>query len=568
MSIGQRRFILNASLVFVVAFALGLGDLLTDAPQPPRPRPDTRAQAPRKSGDDAGFSIALTQPTDPFLVGRQTIAVEAEVPAGDRILQVDFFVDGRLVDTDRQAPYAITFDFGSDIRRHTLVVTALTGGGRRAKVSFVSRAARVDGDPERPMVVVPAVVRDAAGRLVDGLSVSDFTVLENGERQAILHFDHTPAPLSIGVVLHAPDPVASARGPLLRQAALLADDLPPYHALAFLDAPRAGAGAPPPAGRAAQASLIASAAPTRRSAEPALPDLGFTYDRARFVQRLAEAAGIRPAANRQLSLADAFAAAARALADEPRGRVLVALVASSPGSGTCPVLAAETPGGAAADEGAGETPEDAPPAGIEPAGDADATGGGPGPAADAGPSPAPEPVDAALAGALEALKMAGVTLHVLAVGEAEGGLFEALRKATDESGGEFLEARSQAGLEAFSRLLAETLAGQYLISYRPPHPERAGWRTLKMRVRPPDLVVRVRDAYYQAPPEEPEPPARAAGPRPAARAGAAAGPAGAAAGPAGRQPGEATRPAPEEEDAAAPAPDEDTETAPPPPDGR
>jgi hypothetical protein len=512
----QRRILVHAVLVLVAVFVLGPGLLMPEGPEPKRPRPGGRAAVPKKSGEDAGFSIALTQPTDPFLVGRHTIGVEAVVPPGDRILQVDFFVDGRLVDTDRQAPYSSTYDFGGEIKRHTIVVSALTGGGRRAKVSFVSRAAQLDGDPARPITIIPAIVRDAAGRLVDGLSVSDFTLLENGQRQTILHFDREPAPLSIGVVLHVSDPVAAARGPLLRQAAVLADDLPPYHSLAFLDAPRAPRPAPgrAPAGGTVQASLIASPSPARRVAEPALPALDFTHDRHLFVQRLAEAAGVRAAApSRQPSLAEGLAAGAAALSGRPRGRVLIALVAARPAAGACPVLAAETPAAAAADgcdtaEGCDRDRPDRGP-GADPVEEE--------PTADQGgtvdPEDPPEPADEALAASLEEVRKAGVTLHVLALGDARGGTFEALRRATEDTGGEFLAARSQPGLEAFSRLLTETLLRQYLISYRSPHPERPGWRSLEVRVRQPDLLVRARKALFTEPRAAT---ADAAPPRPAA----------------------------------------------------
>jgi hypothetical protein len=523
----QRRILVHAVLILAAAFVLGPGLLLPDGSEPDRPRRGGRAAAPKKSGEDAGFSIALTQPTDPFLVGRHTIGVEAIVPPGDRILQVDFFVDGRLVDTDRQAPYSSTHDFGPEIKRHTIVVSALTSGGRRAKVSLVSRAAQLDGDPARPITVVPAIVRDPAGRLVEGLSVSDFTLLENGQRQTILHFDREPAPLSIGIVLHAPDPVAAARGPLLRQAAVLADDLPPYHALAFLDAPRAPQPAPGRAapGGTAQASLIASPSPARRATGPALPALDFTYDRNLFVQRLAESAGVRAVPpSRQPSLPEALSASAAALSVRPRGRILIALVAGPPAAGACPVLAAETPaagGREDCDGGAGrdceqDSEQEKVAGGTDPGGEGRAPDGG---GAVVAEDPAGPP-DEALEASLEELKKAGVTLHVLALGDARGDPFATLRQASEDTGGEFFAARSQSGLEAFARLLTETLMRQYLIAYRSPRPERPGWRSLEVRVREPDLQVRVRKALFIESPATAFPaaaaPARAAAPVPAA----------------------------------------------------
>src|SRR5258706_15119979 len=101
--------------------------------------PASAAAAPR-SKDDRGFSIVLVSPSDPYLTGRQTLKIEAIIPRADAIEEVDFFVDGRLLQVAQGEPYACDHDFGSDIRRHVVEVRALTHEGRRAKVSFVSRS--------------------------------------------------------------------------------------------------------------------------------------------------------------------------------------------------------------------------------------------------------------------------------------------------------------------------------------------------------------------------------------------------------------------------------------------
>src|SRR6058998_3846474 len=144
MFLERGRFI--AVGVFAAALLVGLGELLTEAPREASRSPQSTG-APQRSGDDGGFSIVLARPRDPYLVGRQKITIDPTVPAGDAIAQVDFFIDGRLV--------------------HTIVVTALTGGGRRAKVSFVSRSTDLSDSASRPIVIIPAVVRDATGRIFD-----------------------------------------------------------------------------------------------------------------------------------------------------------------------------------------------------------------------------------------------------------------------------------------------------------------------------------------------------------------------------------------------------------------
>jgi VWFA-related protein len=310
--------------VFLAAILLGPGNILTEPPPQVRPESPGRPATPRRSGDDGGFSILLTKPNDPYLFGRQAIAIDPTIPPGDSIAQVDFFVDGRLVSTERKPPYASVVDFGEEIKRHTIVVTALTGGGRRAKVSFVSRSARLAEDSAGPVVIVPAVVRDAAGRPVEGLSVSDFTVLENGVRRPILHFDSEPAPLSLTVAIHAPAG-DQARGAFLRAAASLGDSLPPYDAIAFLDADGDGAAVRP-----------------QEKDVSARPPIDLTYDRARLTRRLVDAAGLGGGGG--LPLADALAQAGGALAARPGDRAILVLVAArSAAEALPPEMAAERP---------------------------------------------------------------------------------------------------------------------------------------------------------------------------------------------------------------------------------
>src|SRR5262245_7584370 len=79
-----------------------------------------------RSTDDRGFSILLMSPTDLFLTGRHPLRIEAIIPRGDEVEQVDFFVDERLVATDRDEPYETAADFGRDIRRHTIDIRAAT----------------------------------------------------------------------------------------------------------------------------------------------------------------------------------------------------------------------------------------------------------------------------------------------------------------------------------------------------------------------------------------------------------------------------------------------------------
>jgi VWFA-related protein len=296
--LGKHRWI-GAAVVMSVALPLGHGLLLPGPLKPRRSPPAAAASDPQRSGDDAGFSIVLAAPRDPYLRGRQKIAIDTTVPAGDNVQQVDFFVDGRLANVDLRHPYACEVDFGDEIKRHTIVASALTRQGRRAKVSYTSRSADLDESAARPIEVVPVLVRDARKHPVQNLSVSDFVLLEDGVRQPIVHFDSQPGPLAITVVVDARDPDPAARVALLRGAAALADELPAYHALALAD-----------------------------TGQPVAP-LEFTFGREAFARRIGSLA-VRETASAPARMDEVLAASIRSLASRRGCRILVALLSGAP----------------------------------------------------------------------------------------------------------------------------------------------------------------------------------------------------------------------------------------------
>jgi len=452
----KGRFALVAGLVVLAAFLLGLGTLLTGAQPASRPHSAIQA-AGRHSGDDGGFSVTLTEPSEAYLVGIKRIVIEPQVPPGDSVVGVDFFVDGRLVATDRRSPYATEMDFGQEIKRHTIIVTALTAGGRRAKVSFVSRAADLEGDGAVPLALVPAVVRDAGGRLVDGLSVGDFVLTENGARQPIAHFDGDPVPQSIAVTIQAAAP-EETRGALLHGAASFADSLLSFDAIGLVavgailpdDGP-ARAVPPRPEKKKKDAPVTADA--------PPLPAAAFSFDHALFEQRLSDLDGgaDRPPG---APLAGALQEATRGLQARPRGRVLLLLLSGpGPREAEAALVPAE-PAAPAARDGAGQA------------------------------------ADEDLTAALDALKRSGATLHVVVYGGAERAPFPQIKKTAEETGGEFLVAASAEAVDAACSRIAESLLHQYLVSFAPVSPEREGWRTIELRLRRPGLAVQARRSYF------------------------------------------------------------------------
>ena len=478
MILRQGRFVAVAAFVVFAAFFFGLGTFLTGAQPPAKPHQAAPASAAQRSGDDDGFSMTLAEPREHYLVGIRRIVIEPTLPPGDNVAGVDFFVDGRLVATDRRAPFATEIDFGSEIKRHTIIVTAQTAGGRHAKVSFISRAADLSGDPAVPIALVPAIVRDAEGRFVDGLSVGDFVLMENGQPTPILHFDNEPIPQSIVVGVDA-DATEEARDALRRGALGLADSLLSFDSLALLEVgsltapgsdarPRALRPSIQIAGIGRPAGAVSGPLGPQGPAEAALE---FSYDRLRLESWLA---GMGSTSDRRgASLASVLATATRGLLARPRGRILFLLLA-----GDTPLIGPPAPD------------DTAPPAKETAAPSARALAA-PASAASAQAAPA-----ATLPEALESFRKTGAMLYVVVAGRAEGVAFKSLQKVAEESGGEYLVVEAVADVESACRRMSESLQHQYLISYAPGHAEREGWRSIELRSRIPEHVVQARRACF------------------------------------------------------------------------
>ncbi|HET8947127.1 MAG TPA: hypothetical protein VFQ07_09100 [Candidatus Polarisedimenticolia bacterium] len=459
-----------------------------------------------QSPDDRGFAIVLTSPVDPWLHGRQTLRVETMIPRDDTVDQVDFFVDRHLVFVDTDEPYTTTFEFGPEIRRHTIEVKALTHEGRRARVSFVSRSADLAENAPGRVVTFAAMVRDTAGQPVDRLDVSDFAVSEGTVPQSIVHFLAAPAPASIAIVVD-PAVADAAREAVVR----FLRQLPPHQALAVFG-PAGASGPAAPGGDAAgagetEASLHrknaapepskeagGKAAPAPPRAEPS----PFTYDVASIVSafdapKVPEPEAV-PAESHALNRRSAATApappwpelaarAAAALAARPGPRLLIVIAPVAP-AGDEPL---GPPLPAALQEAKSGRKDSAVPAVL-------ATGKATPPGAKT-PAVETDPLTAAI----EAARRSGASLRVLALpapadrpwSEAKG-TERALEQAAADTGGAYDAAFDGAAIARALENVTETLRHQYIVSYVTTPDAHAGWKPL-------EVVVRGRDRAVEAP---------------------------------------------------------------------
>ncbi len=419
---------------------------------------ETPAAMPR-SKDDRGFSIALVSPSDPYLTGKVTLRIEAIIPRADTIDEVDFFVDGRLLLVAQGEPFTCDHDFGSDIRRHVVEVRALTKEGRRAKVSFVSRSVDVTEGAAGAVTTIAAVVRNAAGRPVPLLGVSDFVLTEDGQKRSIVHFSAGSAPASLAVVV---DPGVRAERPEPALASFLRD-LPEHQSVTLVDA----------------------------RAEPETPAAADAKDAPVWVMPATLAAAIQSGlTDGKATLPDDLTSAA-ALFDKRRDpRVLLVLLALALPPAPEPAPAA---GASAPSEPPAPAPGTTPAPKTEPTGKPVAAGKPPAAAkpggADDKAGDASSVADEALAAGMESALKARAAVYVVAIGTSDARVPPVLRDVTARSGGQFLLAPDMAAVPQALRSVSDALRNRYLITFMPAEPGRAGWHALDLTVRSPDLLV-------------------------------------------------------------------------------
>jgi hypothetical protein len=419
---------------------------------------ETPAAVPR-SKDDRGFSIALVSPSDPYLTGRVTLRIEAIIPRSDTIEEADFFVDGRLLLVTQGEPFTCEHDFGSDIRRHVVEVRALTHEGRRAKVSFVSRSVDVTEGAAGAVATIAAVVRNAAGRPVPLLGVSDFALTEDGERRSIVHFSAGSSPASLAIVV---EPKLRAERPESALASFLRD-LPEHQAVTMVDAP-----VPPEPSASADAKtgpVWVMPATLAAAIQSGLPD------------------GKAP-------LADALASAAALFGERRDPRVVLVLLALAPPPAPDPAPLPAPQAAAGKPAAAEKTATAEKTANAEKPASAEKTAAAVKPArAEDKADETASAADEALAAGLEAALKARAVIYVLAIGASDARVPAVLRDVSAKSGGQFLLAPEMAAVPQALRSLSDTLKNRYLITFMPSEPGRAGWHALDLAVRSPDLVV-------------------------------------------------------------------------------
>jgi VWFA-related protein len=139
------------------------------------------AQAP------SGASIRITSPLGRTgVVTRVRIVAQVDVPPGQALSPVSFYVDGKLVGTADASRYsAVDWVDENPFEERTIVVQAGDAAGRQISDTVVLPPYEVAEQTEVTSILLEAGVYDAAGRFISNLEPSAFTVRESGVEQKI-----------------------------------------------------------------------------------------------------------------------------------------------------------------------------------------------------------------------------------------------------------------------------------------------------------------------------------------------------------------------------------------------
>ena len=158
----------------------------------------------------ASASVALAvvspPPHDPIF---GVVELEVEVYADEAIERVEFFVDGKLVGSDRNPPYKASIDVGYDNQEHQFRFVAHTVQGDQVEETVSTPPFAIDQSLNLKLqqfyVTVPGHRRS------DALAREQFVVQEDGQRQDIVTFERGEVPITAVLLLDSSESMQDGR---------------------------------------------------------------------------------------------------------------------------------------------------------------------------------------------------------------------------------------------------------------------------------------------------------------------------------------------------------------------
>jgi Ca-activated chloride channel homolog len=161
----------------------------------------------------AAIDVFVTSPRPQTGVFGQ-VTIEAEVLSSHPIVEVAFRVDGQVVDRRTSPPWRTTVDVGQDNVPHTFEVIARDAAGDTATGRVITRTISVDDAVDLELQQLYVTVTRGGERVLD-LPRQAFNVLDEGQRQELVTFEHGDVPLVAALLV---DTSLSMRGARIRAA--------------------------------------------------------------------------------------------------------------------------------------------------------------------------------------------------------------------------------------------------------------------------------------------------------------------------------------------------------------
>lgn len=135
-------------------------------------------------------------------VGETPISIRVAGASIQDVQEVRVTIDGREVTRLTSPPFDLPYDFGKTPAAHSIVAEARLASGEWIKGSRVTPApSSLMLETAVEAVEISVIVKDAEGNRVLDLTKEEFTILEDGEPQALQSFTTERAPLSLVMVL-------------------------------------------------------------------------------------------------------------------------------------------------------------------------------------------------------------------------------------------------------------------------------------------------------------------------------------------------------------------------------
>lgn len=154
-----------------------------------------------------------------YVMGPVRLAVSFEPLSLMRdVRQVRWFADARQVCVAEVSPFTCEWDAGEGVKEHAFRAVATLKNGERLTATSRSRAVEHAEAVDVDVVQVTAVVTDADGRFVSGLSASDFRVFEDDRPQPITNFASENIPLELVAAVDVSSSMSDALPAVKRHA--------------------------------------------------------------------------------------------------------------------------------------------------------------------------------------------------------------------------------------------------------------------------------------------------------------------------------------------------------------